>query len=98
MNPKFTGPGQPFTLYGESGASCSFWGQLHTSQEIEQRGGITQELEFLPGKVDVSGTFTVKFFNEAPFLKIAEELARANAERKAFLEQYTGLPVDISDD
>lgn len=89
MNPKFTGPGQPFTLYGKDGASCTFWGKITPSVEGRD-GAVIQTLPF--GRIEASGTIEVAYFNDELFGQlVAEQVAR-----RAFLEKYTGLAV--SDD
>jgi hypothetical protein len=91
MDPKFTGPGQPFTLYGKDGASCTFWGEI-TPPIADDAGAVVQEIQF--GRAELTGTVTVTFFNEELFGQLVAE----QDARRAFIEKYTGLPVGPSDD
>jgi hypothetical protein len=49
-------------------------------------------------QVVITGTLTVTYFDEALFREFAERQAAETTERKAFLEKYTGLPVEVRDD
>jgi len=54
-------------------------------------------LDTIVQSLSLSGTFTPTYVNEDLLRQLAETCQRENAERKRFLEKFTGLPVTIID-
>lgn len=90
MDPKFTGPGQPFTLHA-NGLSYTFWGQITMREEPEKP---TSEPTALPDKIEVTGSFTATFVN----YKLLHKFRRGQERRRRWLERMTGLGVTVIDE